>query len=142
MKLKWQIYVWNLSFHYGLNPLVIFLINYIIIIIVILVGVAFFTLIERKVLGYIHFRIGPNKVGFIGIFQPFSDAIKLFSKEFLKPFKANFYFFLVIPLLGLVFILIILSIFPFWGFFSSFIYSIILFFCIRRLIVYSLLFIV
>ena len=55
-------------------------------ILLIFLSIAFFTIIERKLLGSFHIRIGPNKVGLIGIFQPFSDAIKLFSKDlsFLK----------------------------------------------------------
>jgi len=55
----------------------------------ILLSVAFFTLIERKIMGLAHFRPGPNKVGFQGILQPFRDAIKLFSKETQKLFKSN-----------------------------------------------------
>jgi len=47
----------------------------------ILVCVAFFTLIERKVLGYIHLRRGPNKPRVGGLFVPFADAVKLFFKE-------------------------------------------------------------
>jgi len=95
---------------------------------------------ERKILGYIHLRIGPNKVGFIGIFQPFRDAIKLFRKEFIKVIKVNFFYYFFSPLSGLFFIILIFSIFPFWGFNFSMIYRIILFFCLRSLIVYSLLF--
>ena len=51
----------------------------------ILINVAFFTLLERKVLGLSQSRKGPNKVRFGGILQPFSDAIKLFSKEWVMP---------------------------------------------------------
>nr|UZZ44233.1 NADH dehydrogenase subunit 1 [Orthotrichia sp. XG-2021] len=65
------------------------------IIVGILIGVAFLTLLERKVLGYIQIRMGPNKVFFMGLFQPFSDAIKLFTKEVFYPVYSNnilFYF--------------------------------------------------
>jgi NADH-ubiquinone oxidoreductase chain 1 len=93
--------------------LLIFLLNFFLIIVFVLIGVAFFTLIERKILGYIHLRIGPNKVGFMGIFQPFRDAIKLFRKEFMKVIKVNFFYYFFRPLSGLFFIILIFSIFPF-----------------------------
>ena len=54
-----------------------------------LISVAFFTLLERKVLGYIMLRRGPNKPSFLGLLIPFADALKLLSKPFITPTKSS-----------------------------------------------------
>jgi NADH-ubiquinone oxidoreductase chain 1 len=82
-------------------------VDYFVWVVGVLLGVAFFTLFERKVMGYSHFRLGPTKVGFLGLFQPFSDAVKLFPKEIWKGLNFSFYFFVLAPLLGLVLMLLL-----------------------------------
>lgn len=71
------------------------------LLICVIVRVAFLTLLERKVLGYVQIRKGPNKIGFIGILQPFCDAIKLFTKEQVIPFLSNFFIYYFSPVFSL-----------------------------------------
>lgn len=84
-----------------------FFIIYLLLVIFVLVGVGFFTLLERKVLSYINSRKGPNKVGIIGIGQPISDGVKLFGKEREVPFISIFGIFIFSPILIFFFSLII-----------------------------------
>ena len=67
-----------------------------------ILAVAYFTYWERKILAWMHVRIGPNRVGWKGLLQPFADVIKMLLKEIVVPAKANRFLFLAAPVLSLV----------------------------------------
>lgn len=95
-----------------LGSFAVLLIKIIIIIFALTVVAAYLTFAERKVLGYMQGRIGPNRVGFFGWAQPIADTIKLLFKEVIIPTGANRFLFIIAPILAVVPALVIWAVIP------------------------------
>lgn len=71
------------------------------IVVPLILTVAYYTYFERKVIGYMQVRVGPNRIGPLGLFQPFADVFKLLLKEIVLPANANRFLFVLAPVLSL-----------------------------------------
>ena len=82
------------------------------IVLPLLISVAYFTIVERKFMGSIQRRRGPNVIGFVGLLQPLADGLKLFVKETILPSNSNLYVFLLAPILTFILSLIGWAVIP------------------------------
>ncbi len=86
----------------GLADILIIVIKGLALIFPLIIMMAYMTYAERKVIGFMQLRIGPNRVGPFGLLQPFADVFKMLFKEVIFPSKSNIYLFLLAPILAFV----------------------------------------
>lgn len=89
------------------------ILGFLLIVVPVLISVAYLTLAERKIMGSMQQRKGPNVVGFIGLLQPLADGLKLLLKETVVPINSDYFGFLFAPILTLFLSLFGWSIIPF-----------------------------
>ena len=96
-----------------LQVLLVALIKVVVIVAPLMLAVAYLTFAERKLIGYMQIRVGPNRVGPRGWLQPIADALKLLCKEIVIPAKSNKYLFILAPILAIAPSLAAWSVIPF-----------------------------
>jgi len=85
----------------------------VLVLVPLIIAVAYFTYAERKVIGYMQNRLGPNRVGWYGLLQPFADTLKMLLKEIIVPSSASPFLFYLAPLLSLVAAFSVWAVVPF-----------------------------
>ena len=115
------------------------LLSFLILVVPILISVAYLTLAERKIMGSIQQRFGPNSVGFFGLLQPLADGLKLLIKEAVIPTNANTFTFIFAPIFTFFISLVNWSILPFNSFcyFANINVSLLFIFAVSGLAVYG-----
>ena len=98
----------------GLTTLIVIMIKIVAILLPLILAVAYTTFAERKIIGYMQVRMGPNRVGPKGWLQPIADVVKLMFKEIISPTKASTIVFFIAPMLALAPALAVWSVIPFW----------------------------
>ena len=96
--LTYQLIPW---FNGSIANIIIIVIPSLALILTLIIMMAYMTYAERKVIGFMQLRIGPNRVGPFGLLQPFADVFKMLFKEIIFPSKSNIYLFLLAPVLAL-----------------------------------------
>ncbi|CAM8638381.1 NuoH NADH,ubiquinone oxidoreductase subunit 1 (chain H) [Burkholderiales bacterium] len=94
-------------------PVVYTLIQIVLVVVPLLAAVAYLTLWERKLIGWMHARMGPNRVGPLGLLQPIADALKLLTKEIITPSRANKGLYLLAPVMTITPALTAWAVMPF-----------------------------
>ncbi|WP_353570590.1 NADH-quinone oxidoreductase subunit NuoH [Candidatus Albibeggiatoa sp. nov. BB20] len=109
----WDIVYDNSPLPYELTFVLVTLVQIVILVGPLMGAVAYYTLAERKVIGFMQLRIGPNRVGFFGLGQPLADAFKLMFKEIVIPSSSNKFLFVIAPILSLAPALAAWAVIPF-----------------------------